>query len=99
MSYLELPPDASMLYALEIPSTGGNTYFCGMQAAFAALPAALKAKIKGRRIKHDGTFNSGGYGAQGGTAPAEPHPAPGAGDPAGGTHPAPARPAPLPGRR
>jgi taurine dioxygenase len=29
MSYLDLPPDASMLYALEIPPTGGYTYFCG----------------------------------------------------------------------
>src|ERR1043165_3609841 len=61
MSYLALPPDASMLYALEIPPTGGNTHFCGMQAAWAALPPALKARVGGRRIKHDGTFNSGGY--------------------------------------
>ena len=36
MSYLELPPDASMLYALEIPSSGGNTHFCGMQAVWRA---------------------------------------------------------------
>src|SRR5262249_8244804 len=33
MSYLDEPPDASMLYSLEIPSIGGNTWFCGMQAA------------------------------------------------------------------
>src|SRR5262245_22170417 len=26
MSYLDLPPDASMLYSLEIPPSGGNTY-------------------------------------------------------------------------
>ena len=32
MSYLELPPDASMLYAVEIRPNGGNTSFCGMQA-------------------------------------------------------------------
>ena len=30
MSYLEDPPKASMLYALEIPPDGGNTYFCSM---------------------------------------------------------------------
>src|SRR5215475_9702910 len=31
MSYLELPPDAAMLYALEVPLEGGNTSICGMQ--------------------------------------------------------------------
>ena len=30
MSYLELPPKASMLYALEVPPSGGNTSFCSM---------------------------------------------------------------------
>src|SRR5215469_347961 len=29
MSYLEDPPKASLLYALEVPASGGNTYFCG----------------------------------------------------------------------
>src|SRR5262245_42184188 len=52
MSYLDLPPDASMLYALELPSTGGDTWFCSMQAAFAEMPEALRSKISGRRIKH-----------------------------------------------
>ena len=27
MSYADLPPDASMLYGLEIPPSGGNTAF------------------------------------------------------------------------
>ena len=43
MSYLDTPPDASMLYSLEIPPSGGNTWFCGMQAACDALPADLAA--------------------------------------------------------
>src|SRR5262245_30916692 len=30
MSYLDVPPKASMLYSLEIPPTGGNTSFCSM---------------------------------------------------------------------
>src|SRR2546423_11017497 len=33
MSYIEQPPDASMLYSLEIPERGGDTWFCGMKAA------------------------------------------------------------------
>src|SRR5204862_954654 len=61
MSYLPAPPDASMLYSLEVPPTGGDTWVLGMQAAWATLPDTLKAKVRGRRIKHDGTYNSGGY--------------------------------------
>ena len=99
MSYLDLPPDASMLYALEIPPAGGNTYFCGMQAAWKALPATLKAKIVDRRIKHDGTFNSGGYVRQGVTATDDPHQAAGAWHPAVCVHPVSGEPALYLGRR
>ncbi len=99
MSYLELPPDASMLYALEIPPEGGNTYFCGMQAVWKALPAALKAQVAHRRIKHDGTFNSGGYVRQGVRPTDDPHQAPGAWHPAVCVHPATGEPALYLGRR
>ena len=99
MSYLELPPDASMLYALEIPPSGGNTHFCGMQAIWQALPANLKARIGNRRIKHDGTFNSGGYVRQGVTPTDDPHKAPGAWHPAVCTHPVTGVPALYLGRR
>src|SRR3989441_9521421 len=61
MSYLAVPPDASMLYSLEVPPSGGNTWLLGMQVAWSTLPEALKAKVRGRRIKHDGTYNSGGF--------------------------------------
>jgi taurine dioxygenase len=87
MSYLDLPPDASMLYALEIPPEGGNTWFCGMHAAYESLPPALKAKIAGRRIKHDGTYNSGGFVRKGVTPTDDPHKAPGAWHPAVCKHP------------
>src|ERR1044072_9264732 len=50
MSYLALPPDASMLYSLEVPPTGGDTWVLGMQAAWGTLPEPLKAKVRGRRI-------------------------------------------------
>ncbi|HJQ59182.1 MAG TPA: TauD/TfdA family dioxygenase [Vineibacter sp.] len=99
MSYLDAPPDASMLYALELPSSGGDTWFCGMQAAFAAMPDDLKAKIRGRRIKHDGTYNSGGYLRQGVTPTDDPHQAPGAWHPAVCVHPATGVPALYLGRR
>jgi taurine dioxygenase len=99
MSYLDLPPDASMLYALEIPPAGGDTWVCGMEAAWASLPEDLKAKVRGRRIKHDGTYNSGGYLRQGVEPTDDPHKAPGAWHPAVCRHPATGAPALYLGRR
>jgi taurine dioxygenase len=61
MSYLADPPKASMLYALEVPPTGGDTGFVSMYAVYDALPADLKRRLAGLRVKHDGTYNSGGY--------------------------------------
>jgi taurine dioxygenase len=88
MSYLDLPPKASMLYALEIPPTGGNTSFCTMYGIYEALPQPLKDRIAGLKIKHDGTFNSGGYVRQGVTPTDDPRQSPGAVHPLVCTHPA-----------
>ena len=65
MSYLDNPPDISMLYALEVPPAGGDTSLCSMAAAHDELPAHLREKVTGLSIKHDGTFNSGGFLRQG----------------------------------
>src|SRR5262252_8569363 len=87
MSYLDVPPKASMLYSLEIPPTGGNTSFCTMYGIYEALPARLKERIAGLRIKHDGTYNSGGYVRQGVTPTDDPRTSPGAVHPLVCTHP------------
>ncbi|MEA2878895.1 MAG: taurine dioxygenase, partial [Hyphomicrobiales bacterium] len=99
MSYLQTPPDASMLYSLEVPPTGGDTWVLGMQAAWSTLPDALKAKVRGRRIKHDGTYNSGGYLRKGVTPTDDPHQAPGAWHPAVIAHPSTGAPSLYLGRR
>jgi taurine dioxygenase len=99
MSYLPTPPDASMLYSLEVPPSGGDTWILGMQAAWSTLPDALKAKVRGRRIKHDGTYNSGGYLRKGVTPSDDPHTAPGAWHPAVLRHPATGAPSLFLGRR
>lgn len=77
MSYLEAPPKASMLYALEVPPAGGNTEFCDMYRPVEALPRDLLQAIEGRFVKHDGTYNSGGYVRAGVTATDDPIAAPG----------------------
>jgi taurine dioxygenase len=87
MSYLDTPPMASTLYALEVPPSGGNTSFCSMYAIYEALPAELKRRIAGLKIKHDGTYNSGGFLRQGVTATDDPRTSPGAVHPLVCTHP------------
>lgn len=72
MSYQETPPKASILYALEVPPAGGDTYFCNMYRAFEDLPEPLKPRFEQLTLKHDGTYNSGGYLRQGVTAVDDP---------------------------
>ena len=72
MSYLEVPPKASMLYALEVPPAGGDTYFCNMYRAYESLPASLQRRIANLTLKHDATYNSGGYLRQGVSAVDDP---------------------------
>lgn len=87
MSYLDTPPMASMLYAIEVPPAGGNTAFCSMYAIYEALPVELKRRIADLKIKHDGTYNSGGFLRQGVTPSDDPRASPGAVHPLVCTHP------------
>jgi taurine dioxygenase len=65
MSHIPQPPKASVLYALEVPPSGGDTGFVNMYLGYEAMPEALKRRLEGLKIKHDGTYNSGGYVRQG----------------------------------
>jgi taurine dioxygenase len=87
MSYLDVPPMASMLYALEVPPAGGNTSFSSMYAVYEALPDTLKHRITSLKIKLAGTYNSGGYLRQGVTATDDPRTSPGAVHPLVCIHP------------
>ncbi len=78
MSYLIDPPKASVLYALEVPARGGDTSFCSMYAAWDQLSDRLRRRAEGLRVKHDGTYNSGGYVRQGVTPTDDPRTSPGA---------------------
>ena len=50
------PFKATQLYALAVPSRGGDTHFASMYAAYDALPARLKERLEGRT----GAFTYGG---------------------------------------
>jgi len=62
MTYVDVPPKAAMLHALEVPppEAGGNTYFVKKMAAYEMLPADLKKAVEGRIAVHDASRNSAG---------------------------------------
>ena len=55
-SYDQAPAMGSILYAREVPETGGDTLFASMYAAYEALPQHLKNRLDGRK----GVFTYGG---------------------------------------
>jgi taurine dioxygenase len=50
--FMAQPTAGTILYAVEVTPEGGDTWFCDLGAAYAALPAALKVKVEGRRAVH-----------------------------------------------
>ncbi len=44
-SYLPQPPSLTLLYAVLVPKTGGDTLFADMHGAYQALPPALRTQI------------------------------------------------------
>lgn len=44
-AYLKQPAAGASLYAIEVPSIGGDTIFCNMQQAYQTLPEDIKSKI------------------------------------------------------
>jgi taurine dioxygenase len=55
--YTSRPYKYTFLYALELPSTGGNTMFSNMYKAYEAVPATLKQKLSGRKALHIHEYN------------------------------------------
>ena len=47
--YVEKPAAGSMLYAIEMPSVGGNTLFANAYLAYETLPDEIKRRIDGRK--------------------------------------------------
>jgi taurine dioxygenase len=87
MTYIERPPMAAILYAIEIPPAGGDTYWANMYLAYDTLPAELRRRIEGREAVHDATYNSAGVMRKGYREVTDPRAAPGARHPLVRTHP------------
>ena len=56
--YLEKPATGTFLYAIEVPSQGGDTLFLNMYKAYETLPAELKARIDGRKALNAYLYDS-----------------------------------------
>jgi taurine dioxygenase len=54
----ERPAMASMLYAIEVPSVGGNTLFANGYKAYDTLPAEVKRRIDGRKALNAYDYDS-----------------------------------------
>ena len=64
-SYDDEPALGSMLYALEIPSRGGDTLFANMYSGYQALSPGLQRTLEGLQAVHSSrhVFGRGGYHA------------------------------------
>ena len=51
MCYMPKPHKGTMLYAIDLPSTGGNTRFSSMYRAYDQIPADLKKQLAGPRCR------------------------------------------------
>lgn len=87
MSYVETPPTASALYAVEVPPTGGDTQFCSMRSALGRLPSELRRAADEHALKHDAAHDSVGRLRRGFDHAGDPAGAPGAVHPMVMTHP------------
>lgn len=99
MTYVDQPPRAALLHALELPAGGSDTYWSNMYLAYDTLPAELKQRIAGRRAIHDASYNSAGMLRKGMKEISDPRQAPGAHHPLVIRHPDTGRQALFLGRR
>ena len=51
LSYDPVPAKATLLHTLDVPSSGGNTCFCNVTAAYQRLPDAVKQELNGLRAE------------------------------------------------
>jgi taurine dioxygenase len=99
MTYIDNPPRGAFLHALEIPPSGGDTFWSNMHLAYETLPEDLKSAVDGKRAIHDATYNSAGMMRKGMKPITDPRDAPGAHHPLVIRHPDTGRAALFLGRR
>lgn len=56
--YTELPARGTSLFAIEVPSEGGDTMFSNLYKVYESLPENVKSRIEGRKAVHFYDYNS-----------------------------------------
>ncbi|MEE8332956.1 MAG: TauD/TfdA family dioxygenase [Alphaproteobacteria bacterium] len=56
-AHRDVPYTATTLYAIKVPSQGGDTRFAAMEAAYEALPDDIKHRLDGRDAHHVFNYN------------------------------------------
>ena len=99
MSSFNIPPSATMLYAVEVPAGQGRTAYLNLHAAYDTLPAPLRRRVDGLQLKHDSILDAGGYWRAGAQPITDVRTSPGRIHPLVSTHPETGRNALFLGRR
>jgi len=86
-SFINTPPSASILHGIEVPTSGGNTVFANMYAAYETLSSEVKKKIEGLRTIHSDAYTSAGVLRKGRDHPQDITKDPGPQHPIVRTHP------------
>lgn len=68
LGFTDEPSALTMLLSREVPPEGGDTSFANMYKAYEALPADLRERVAGLKLKHQASHN-----AQGGPRPGYKH--------------------------
>jgi taurine dioxygenase len=58
MIHKAIPSKATLLYSVEIPSTGGDTLFASGYASYETLEAAIRDRLEGKRALHHYNYGS-----------------------------------------
>jgi taurine dioxygenase len=68
MIHAEVPSKATLLYAVEVPATGGNTLFASGYAAYETLDPAVRDRLEGKKALHHYNYGTTIRGGAMGTA-------------------------------
>lgn len=71
--YAPQPYRYTFLYALELPSQGGNTLFSNMYLAYESLPGTIKERLRGRKALHIHEYNRAKQADSSGELASVPH--------------------------
>ncbi len=63
-TFRAIPSKVGILSAKEVPSTGGNTEFADMRAAYEGLEDGMKRRLEGMQAEHSTVYSRGKLGVQ-----------------------------------